>query len=97
MVSSFGNKLAEHLFDDLITKETRRLPAELRRAARRKLLYLHDTAELSDMRLPPGNRLEALAGDRKGFYSIRINQQWRLTFRWQNGNAYDVGVEDYHP
>jgi proteic killer suppression protein len=48
------------------------------------------------MRVPPGNRLEALTGDRKGFYSIRINQQWRLTFRWQNGNAYDVAVEDYH-
>jgi proteic killer suppression protein len=96
VISSFSNKLAEHLFDDLITKETRRFPAELRRAARRKLLYLHDAAELVDMRVPPGNRLEALTGDRKGFYSIRINQQWRLTFRWQNGNAYDVAVEDYH-
>jgi proteic killer suppression protein len=96
VISSFSNKLAEHLFDDLTTKETRRLPAELRRAARRKLLYLHDAAELADMKVPPGNRLEALAGDRKGFSSVRINQQWRLTFRWQNGNAYDVAVEDYH-
>ena len=96
MVGSFGNKLAEHLFDDLATKETRKLPTELRRAARRKLLFLHDAGEFADMRVPPGNRLEALRGDRKGFYSIRINQQWRITFRWQSGNAYDVAVEDYH-
>jgi len=96
MISSFGNKLAEHLFDDLVTKETRKLPAGLQRAARRKLLYLHDAGELADMRVPPGNRLEALMGDRKGTRSIRINQQWRITFRGESGNAYDVAAEDYH-
>jgi toxin HigB-1 len=95
MIGSFANKLAEHLFDDLITKETRRFAGELRTQARRKLLYVHDAAELTDMKVPPGNRLEALKGDRKGLYSIRINDQWRITFRWQKGNAFDVSVEDY--
>jgi len=66
-IQSFGNKLAEDLYDDKNTKETRRFPAELRRAARRKLLYLHDAALLGDLRVPPGNRLEALRGDWKGY------------------------------
>lgn len=64
--------------------------------ARRKLLYLHDAAELRDLRVPPGNRLEALKGNRAGFYSLRINDQWRVVFRWAEGDAYDVEVIDYH-
>jgi proteic killer suppression protein len=72
------------------------LPTELRRIARRKVLYLHDAAELGDLRVPPGNRLEALKGKRKGLYSIRINDQWRVVFRWEHGNAQDVAVIDYH-
>jgi proteic killer suppression protein len=68
----------------------------LRRAARRTLLYLHDAAELGDLRVPPGNKLEALKGKRGGFYSIRINDQWRVVFRWQDGNATAVQVVDYH-
>jgi len=60
------------------------------------LLYLHDSAELTDLRVPPGNRLEALQGDWKGFHSIRINEQWRIVFRWVSGNARDVSVLDYH-
>lgn len=96
MIASFGNKLAEHLFDDSPSKETRKLAGDIQRAARRKLLYLHDAAELFDLRVPPGNRLEALAGNRKGFHSLRINKQWRIVFRWENGNAFDVSVEDYH-
>lgn len=66
------------------------------RVARRKLLYLHDAAELMDLRVPPGNRLEHLRGNRAAFYSIRINEQWRLLFRWEDGNALDVQVVDYH-
>lgn len=66
------------------------------RAARRKLLYSHDASELGDLREPPGNRLEALKGEWAGVYSIRINEQWRLVFRWHNGNAYEVQVIDYH-
>ncbi len=73
-----------------------RLPTELRRTARRKLLYLHDAAELKDLRVPPGNRLEALRGNLKGFHSIRINEQWRVTFKWDKGNAYEVQIVDYH-
>ncbi len=96
MIVSFGNKLAEHLFDDEESKETRKLPVELRRTARRKILYLHDATELADLRTPPGNRLEVLTGNRKGFHSVRIIRQWRITFRWQDAQAFDVSVEDYH-
>ena len=96
MIQSFGNRLAEDLFDDRLSAGVRRFPLELRRAARRKLLYLHDAAELRDLRLPPSNRLEMLRGKRKGYHSIRINDQWRVVFRWQDGNAFNVQVVDYH-
>ena len=96
MIISFGNPLAEDLFDDRQSKAVRAFPPQLRRIARRKLLYLHDAAELRDLRVPPGNRLEALRGEWKGFHSIRINDQWRLVFRWQNGNALEAQVIDYH-
>ena len=96
MLDSFGNALAEDLFYDRRTRATRSFPAELRRAARRKLLYLHDAAELRDLRVPPGNRLEALRGDRRGFHSIRINDQWRVVFRWSRGQVHDVQIIDYH-
>ena len=96
MIESFGNRLAEDLFDDKRSNVVRRFPMELVRAARRKLLYLHDAAELQDLRVPPGNRLEALKGELSGFYSIRINDQWRVVFRWKDGNAYDVQILDYH-
>ncbi len=66
------------------------------RAGRRKLLYLHDASELRDLRVPPGNRLEPLKGKWKGLHSIRINDQWRVVFRWKGGNALDVQVLDYH-
>lgn len=96
MIESFGNRLAEDLFLDRQTKEVRQFPAELRRAARRKVLFLHDAAELGDLRVPPGNRLEALRGRMKGLHSIRINDQWRVVFRWEHGSAFDVAVVDYH-
>lgn len=96
MIESFGNRLADDLFHDRTTRETRSFPPILRRAARRKLLYLHDAAELDDLRVPPGNRLEALRGQLSGCYSIRINDQWRVVFRWLNGHVHDVAVVDYH-
>lgn len=96
MIESFGDRLAEALFHDNSSRATRSFPQELRRVARRKLLYLHDAAELKDLRVPPGNRLEALKGNRKGLHSIRINEQWRVVFRWQNGQAMDVEIVDYH-
>jgi proteic killer suppression protein len=96
VIQSFGNRLAEDLFYDRTSKEVRQFPPELRRTARRKLLYLHDAAELRDLRTPPGNRLEAKSGRLAGYYSIRINDQWRILFRWKSGNAEDVRVTDYH-
>jgi len=96
MVEGFGNRLAEDLFYDRVSREVRRFPPELRRAARRKLLYLHDASELADLRVPPGNRLEMLKGNLAGYHSIRINDQWRVVFRWQSGNASDVQIVDYH-
>jgi toxin HigB-1 len=96
MIETFGNRLAEDLFEDRTTKQTRAFPPDVRRAARRKLLYLHDAGELADLASPPGNRLERLEGARKGCHSIRINDQWRVVFRWSGGNAYDVQVIDYH-
>jgi len=96
VIEAFGNSLAEDLFDDKRSKATRSFPPELRRVGRRKLLYLHDASELRDLRVPPGNRLESLKGKWKGFHSIRINDQWRVVFRWEGGNALDVQVLDYH-
>ena len=96
MIQSFGNRLAEDLFYDRRSRATRAFPMDLRRVARRKLLYLHDASELKDLRVPPGNRLELLRGDRKGFHSIRINDQWRVVFRWKGGDAYEVQIVDYH-
>lgn len=69
---------------------------QIERVARRKLLYLHGAKRLEDLRVPPGNRLEALMGDRAGCYSIRINDQWRVCFSWSGGDATDVEIVDYH-
>lgn len=96
MIESFGNPLAEDLFEDKNSKATKAFPPELRRAARRKLQYLHEAADLRDLKSPPGNRLEGLKGELKGFHSIRINDQWRVVFRWSGGNAFDVQIVDYH-
>jgi proteic killer suppression protein len=71
-------------------------PANLRHVSLRKLVMLDDAAELEDLRVPPGNRLEALHGDREGQHSIRINDQYRICFVWRDGNAYAVGIVDYH-
>jgi len=96
VIESFGNALAEDLFDDKKSKATKAFPPELRRTARRKLQYLHEAADLRDLKSPPGNRLEGLKGDLKGLHSIRINDQWRVVFRWAGGNAFDVQIVDYH-
>ena len=96
MIESFGNRLAEDLFQNRVSKAVRQFPPELRRPARRKLQYLHEATDLKDLQAPPGNRLEALKGTLKGFYSVRINDQWRIVFRWKNGSTYDVQIIDYH-
>jgi proteic killer suppression protein len=72
------------------------LPADIQNVARRKLRMLNNVAILDDLRTPPANRLEALKGKRKGQYSIRINDQWRICFRWTGGDAHDVEIVDYH-
>jgi proteic killer suppression protein len=92
MIASFRGKEAEALFNDLPVARLR----AVERQARRKLLYLNAATVLDELRQPPGNRLEALKGDRKGQFSIRINDQWRICFRWQDGNARDVEIVDYH-
>ena len=96
MIRGFGNQLAEDLYYDRKTRAIRSFAPELRRIARRKILFLHDAAELGDLRLPPGNKLEALRGNRKGSHSIRINDQWRVVFVWKGSDAYEVEVVDYH-
>jgi proteic killer suppression protein len=77
-------------------ERSKRLPAEIQQAARRKLRMLNNAHALADLRIPPANRLELLKGDRAGQHSIRINDQWRICFRWDNGSAYDVEIVDYH-
>jgi toxin HigB-1 len=75
---------------------SRRLPFEIQHVARRKLRMLNAAHDLLDLRIPPANRLEALRGDREGQHSIRINNQWRICFRWEGGHAHDVELVDYH-
>jgi len=95
MIESFANRLAEDLFYGRRSKEARALPVALLTAARRKLLYVHDAAETRDFRVPGNNQLESLKGRWKGFYSIRINDQWNLIFRFERGTALDVAVVGY--
>ncbi|MEM8739474.1 MAG: type II toxin-antitoxin system RelE/ParE family toxin [Planctomycetota bacterium] len=93
MIVSFNDKQTGRLFND---EPVKRWSGPIRRTARMKLDILDAAAVLSDLRTPPGNRLEALRGDRRGQHSIRINQQWRICFRWNNNNAHDVEIVDYH-
>ncbi|MFM6192135.1 MAG: type II toxin-antitoxin system RelE/ParE family toxin [Planktothrix sp.] len=96
MIQSFGDKRTEDLFQGISNRETRKFLADLIKVAVRKLDMLNAAYQLEDLRSPPGNRLEALKGDLKGFYSIRINEQWRIIFQWQNGNVLAVKIVDYH-
>ena len=96
MIQTFGNTLAEDLFDDKPSRAVRQFPPELRTNARRKLQMLDDADTLQVLAALPGNRLERLKGNRKGYYSIRINIQWRVVFQWKDGNALNVIIEDYH-
>ena len=96
MIKSFGNKATSDLFHGSMSSKVRMLPAEIQKPAVYKLDILNAATSLDDLRSPPGNRLEALRGDYKGFYSIRINSQWRIVFRWQDRDAHDVAIVDYH-
>jgi proteic killer suppression protein len=92
MIKSFADKDAEALFNGI---RVRRL-VNIEGPARRKLEYLDAAVALHDLKVPPGNRLEALKGDRAGQYSIRVNDQFRICFSWKRGDAYDVEITDYH-
>jgi len=93
MIKSFQDKETEKIFSRHLSSK---LPQDIQRIARKKLVILDATQELNDLRIPPGNRLEALRGDRKGQHSIRINDQWRICFKRRDGNAHDVEITDYH-
>ena len=93
MIRSFRDKEAERIFGGWYS---RRLPQSIQRAAARKLEQLNAATVLDTLRVPPGNRLEALSGDREGQHSIRINDQWRVCFVWRDDNAFDVEIVDYH-
>lgn len=93
MIRSFGSRATEDIFFDRRSPE---LPATIQTVARRKLIQIHLATLLSDLRVPPGNRLEALKGRRTGQHSIRINDQWRVVFRWTSSGAEDVAIIDYH-
>ncbi len=92
MIRSFSCRRTERLFKDEDVREFR----AFERVARRKLLQLNAVATVGEMNAPPGNRLEALRGDRRGQWSVRINDQWRICFRWVDGGAEDVEIVDYH-
>jgi proteic killer suppression protein len=93
MIQSFRDQSTAQLFQRRLS---RRFPPNLRGIAWRKLAVLNAAERLDDLRVPPGNRLEKLSGDREGQYSIRINERWRICFRWHGGHAYDVEITDYH-
>lgn len=93
MIRSFRDRETERVFN---RRPCRRWSRDLQRAARRKLLMLDAAETLTDLRVPPGNRLEKLSGGRAGQWSIRINDQWRICFRWSEGDAYEVEIADYH-
>jgi proteic killer suppression protein len=96
MIVSFGDRATEDLFHGVRSHRVRRFPATIVEAALVKLDVLNAAHVLEDLRSPPGNRLEALRGDLRGFYSIRINTRWRIIFRWHASEAHEVRIVDYH-
>ena len=93
MIRSFASKATSEIWN---AEQSRSLPPDIQNRVRRKLRMINNAGVLQDLRQPPNNRLEKLGGRRSGQFSIRVNDQWRICFRWQDGNAYDVEVVDYH-
>ena len=93
MIVSFKCKETEKIFSRI---PSRKLPGDIQKTAYRKLVQLHAATKIESLAVPPGNMLEPLKGDRLGQHSIRINDQWRICFRWEDGNAFDVEIVDYH-
>ena len=96
LIQSFRDETTSDLFRERNTRHARRIPRDVWRAAQRKLKLIDVAARLDDLVIPSGNRLERLLGEQEGRHSIRVNDQFRVTFRWENGHAYEVCVEDYH-
>ena len=93
MIVSFGDRETEKVWNQIYSKK---LPRDIQRTGLRKLIILHKAIDLEDLRIPPGNRLEQLSGDREGQHSIRINDQWRICFTWNRGQISSVEIVDYH-
>ena len=93
MIKTFGDKETEKIWKGIRSKK---LPNEIQNTARRKLRMINNAFEINDLRIPPANHLEKLKGDLGDFYSIRINKQWRIIFVWNNNDAYEVKITDYH-
>ena len=93
MIKSFRDKNTEEVF---LREKSRKFSTSVQRMALRKLLILDAAESLDELRVPPGNRLEKLPGNRRGQHSIRVNDQWRICFRWSRGHAYEVEIADYH-
>jgi proteic killer suppression protein len=96
LIVSFGDRATEDLYHNRPTSRARRFPSDIVNAALVKMDMLDAACAVVDLAAPPGNRLEALHGDLRGFYSIRVNSRWRLVFRWERGSAHDVRLTDYH-
>jgi proteic killer suppression protein len=96
VIRSFADKVTADVFYGEPTARARRIPVEVIKVALRKLAQLDAAVRLDDLRVPPGNRLEALRGDRAGSHSIRVNEKWRVVFRWESDGAHDVELTDYH-
>ena len=93
MILSFKEKHTEKIWEGDFLKK---FPDDIQKISKRKLIHIHSSINLNDLKIPPGNKLHALSKDRKGLHSISINDQWRICFKWENGNAFDVGIIDYH-
>lgn len=93
MIRSFNSKETEKIWEGVVSKK---LPSEIQNVARRKLRMINNAQNIKDLRVPPANHLEKLSGNLNSYYSIRINKQWRIIFKWENDNALDVEIVDYH-
>lgn len=96
MIKSFRSKQEQALFDGQRSRLAKRLPADIKKRAIRKMDQLNAAADLQDLKVPPNNQLEKLQGDLAGYYSIRVNKQYRIIFKWHNGHVYNVDIIDYH-
>jgi len=93
MIVSFGSKVTEKIWQG---ERVKKLPLEIQQVGRRKLRMINNSHDVNDLRIPPSNRLEKLKGNKKEFYSIRINNQWRIIFKWENNHSLEVEILDYH-